>query len=178
MMSPAGFAAAYGLDLLAGDPHGLPHPVRLIGAAISMGERLRVDIPAIDVISGAVVAGAIVTGACFAARAACRSTGSAGEILLAWTTLATGSLIDESAAVLHALEDRDIEKARGRLAMIVGRDTEALDESEIVRAVIETVAEGLCDGIVAPIFYLAAGGVPLALAYKALNTLDSMIGHR
>jgi adenosylcobinamide-phosphate synthase len=103
--------------------------------------------------------------------------GALGEVLLAWTTLATRSLLDESAAVLDAVDGGDLALARRRLAMIVGRDTESLDESEILRAVIETIAEGLCDGIVAPIVYLAIGGVPLAYAYKAVNTLDSIIGH-
>jgi adenosylcobinamide-phosphate synthase len=97
--------------------------------------------------------------------------------LVAWTTLATRSLLDESGGVLAALERSQIGHARKLLARIVGRDTESMDESEIVRAVIETVAESLCDGVVAPIVYLTLGGVPLACAYKAVNTLDSMIGH-
>jgi adenosylcobinamide-phosphate synthase len=86
-------------------------------------------------------------------------------------------LLAEAGSVLAALDCGQLEMARKRLAMIVGRDTAHLDESEIARAVIETVAEGLCDGVVAPLTYLAIGGVPLAFAYKAMNTLDSMIGH-
>ena len=178
MIAPARFAAAYALDLLAGDPHSMPHPVRLIGLAISAGERLRTNQPTLDLLSGAALTGAIVAGSWFVARMAVKRAGMPGEILLAWTTLATRSLLDESSAVLDALDHGDIAKARGDLKMIVGRDTEALDEPEILRAVIETVAEGLCDGVIAPIFYLAVGGVPLATAYKAINTLDSMIGHR
>jgi adenosylcobinamide-phosphate synthase len=95
--------------------------------------------------------------------------------LLAWTCLASRNLIDESLAVLRALEEPSL--ARQRLARIVGRDTQALTETEVHRALIETLAESACDGIVAPLFYLAIGGVPLAMAYKAVNTLDSMIGH-
>jgi adenosylcobinamide-phosphate synthase len=94
---------------------------------------------------------------------------------LAWTCLATRNLIDESLAVIHALEQPVL--ARQRLARIVGRDTQALTDTEVHRALIETLAESAGDGIVAPLFYLAIGSVPLAMAYKAVNTLDSMIGH-
>jgi adenosylcobinamide-phosphate synthase len=80
-------------------------------------------------------------------------------------------------SVIAALDAGDIVRARQRLARIVGRDTESLDEAEICRAVIETVAESASDGIIAPLFYMTLGGVPLAMAYKAVNTLDSMIGH-
>ncbi len=84
---------------------------------------------------------------------------------------------DEASAVVAALETDDIVLARQRLARIVGRDTQHLDEQEISRAVIETVAESCSDGVIAPLFYMAIGGVPLAMAYKTINTLDSMIGH-
>ena len=104
--------------------------------------------------------------------------GVLAEILLGWSTLATRSLLDESAAVVHALDSMDLPLARRRLARIVGRDTDRLEEVEISRAAIETLAESLCDGVVAPMFYLALGGVPLAIAFKAVSTLDSMIGHR
>jgi adenosylcobinamide-phosphate synthase len=87
-------------------------------------------------------------------------------------------LLDEAAEVINALESGELDGARLRLARIVGRDTNNLDEEEICRAVVETLAESLSDGIVAPLFYLAIGGVPLAMAYKAVNTLDSMIGHK
>jgi adenosylcobinamide-phosphate synthase len=99
------------------------------------------------------------------------------ETVLAWTTLATRDLLVEARCVLDALDAGDLAHARRRLARIVGRDTAALDEAEIARAVIETVAESACDGIVAPLAWLAVGGVPAACAYKAANTLDSMIGH-
>jgi adenosylcobinamide-phosphate synthase len=132
--------------------------------------------PATEVARGAALTTTIVAGSWFAANLVAWS--APGEILLAWTTLATRNLLDQSAAVLSALDEANLPQARERLAMIVGRDTQALDESEISRAVIETVAEGLCDGVVAPILYLALGGVPLALGFKAVNTLDSMIGHR
>jgi adenosylcobinamide-phosphate synthase len=105
------------------------------------------------------------------------SLGVATEIVLAWTCLASRSLHDEASAVTAALEAKDISLARQRLARIVGRDTQELSEAEISRAVIETVAESASDGVIAPLFYMALGGVPLAMAYKTINTLDSMIGH-
>jgi adenosylcobinamide-phosphate synthase len=105
------------------------------------------------------------------------SQNAALQVLLAWTTLATRSLLDGAGIVTRALEAGDLDRARRRLSRIVGRDTAHLSESEIATAVIETLAESCCDGIVAPLFWLAAGGVPCAMAYKAVNTLDSMIGH-
>lgn len=179
-MRPLTLAAAYGLDWIAGDPEWFPHPVRLIGAAISTGERwLRWPdaTPHFEIAEGMVLTFAIVSGSWLAGKAISRRGDRAAEIVLAWTTLATRSLLDASAPVIDAVESRDLALARQRLAMIVGRDTDALGEPEILRAVIETLAEGLCDGIVAPLLYLALGGVPLALGYKAVNTLDSMIGH-
>ena len=178
-MLPDRFLAANCLDWIAGDPPGMPHPVRLIGKAISTGERwlLCPGDPRTEMLRGAALAGAIVGASWISARCAARLGGVPAEVLLAWTALATRSLLDESGAVISAVEQGNLALARRRLALIVGRDTEALDEPEILRAVIETVAEGLCDGVVAPIVYLALGGVPLAFAYKAVNTLDSMIGH-
>src|ERR1700733_6790065 len=104
-------------------------------------------------------------------------TGMATEILLGWTCVASRNLVDESLAVIRALQQEDLVRARQRLSRIVGRDTQSLSETEIHRAVIETLAESACDGIVAPVGYMAIGGVPMAMAYKAVNTLDSMIGH-
>src|SRR5580700_7277051 len=167
-IAPGRFLAAYCLDWMAGDPQDAPHPVRMMGGAISAGERWlrRPSSPAEDFLRGAILTGAIVGGSWIVARLAIRASGKAGEVLLGWTTLATRSLLDESAAVLDALDQEVVALAQRRLARIVGRDTEPLDEPEILRAVIETVAEGLCDGIVAPILYLALGGVPLAFGYK------------
>ncbi len=176
---PSRLAAAYTLDWIAGDPQYFPHPVRLIGKAALLGERLLRPgrNPNFDFLSGFLLTAAIVAGSWQSARIAVRKGGPAIEVLLAWTTLATHSLLAETAAVLAALDSEDLARARRRLATIVGRDTASLAEPEILRAVIETAAEGLCDGIVAPLFYLAVGGVPLAFGYKAINTLDSMIGH-
>ncbi len=178
-MTPSRLAAAYTLDWIAGDPRSFPHPVRLIGKAVSLGERLLRPGRSrnADFLRGSFLTAAIVAGSWQAARITVRKGGAVFEILLAWTTLATRSLLEETTAVLDALDSEDLSLARCRLATIVGRDTASLPEPEILRAVIETAAEGLCDGIVAPLFYLALGGVPLALAYKAISTLDSMIGH-
>jgi len=124
-------------------------------------------------LAGAALTGSVVSIAWLSGR----SQNAILQVLLAWTALATRSLLDEARTVIQALEAHDLERARRRLARIVGRDTGHLSESEIATAVIETLAESSCDGIVAPLFWLAAGGVPCAMAYKAVNTLDSMIGH-
>jgi adenosylcobinamide-phosphate synthase len=170
-------AAACLLDWIAGDPEWFPHPVRLIGRSTQAGEKLlrRPGQSAKEeLIAGAALTIAVVGLSYFATA---KAVGWGGGTLLAWTCLATRNLIDESLAVIRALEKPDLPHARQRLARIVGRDTQALSETEIHRALIETLAESACDGIVAPLFYMAAGGVPLAMAYKAVNTLDSMIGH-
>ncbi len=179
--------AAYLADHLAGDPEWFPHPVRLIGLAISNGEsalRRPNQSPAFELLSGAALTLTIVRATYALTAAAIRlahrishTHGNAAELLLAWTCLAARNLDQEATAVLHALERNDLPLARQRLARIVGRDTAHLDASEISRALIETVAESASDGILAPLFYMAIGGVPLSMAYKAVNTLDSMIGH-
>ncbi len=180
--------AAYLLDHLADDPEWFPHPVRIIGRAITLGERvLRAedDTPFREFVTGLTLTAGIVASTYFASRAIIRlayrrssSLGAATEILLAWTCLAARNLSDEAQAVSDALTRNDLVWARRRIARIVGRDTQKLDHNEISRALIETLAESASDGVVAPIIYLATGGVPLAMAYKAINTLDSMIGHR
>jgi adenosylcobinamide-phosphate synthase len=173
-------AAAYLLDWLAGDPEWFPHPVRLIGSGVTHGESLlrRPDqSPREELVAGAALTITVVGLSYVGTAKAIAWVGMPAEILLGWTCLATRNLVDESLAVLRALRQGDLPGARLRLSRIVGRDTDALSETEIHRAVIETLAESACDGIVAPLFYLCLGGVPLAMAYKAVNTLDSMIGH-
>jgi adenosylcobinamide-phosphate synthase len=166
---------AYSMDLLAGDPEWFPHPVRLFGAMVQLGEALRPHptTPLKDVVGGGLLTGVVISLAWTMGR----FRQPVWQVLMAWTTLATRSLLDEAGAVIRAWEAGDLDRARRRLARIVGRDTERLPESEIGRALIETLAESACDGIVAPLFWLAVGGLPFALAYKAVNTLDSMIGH-
>ena len=179
--------AACLLDALAGDPEWYPHPVRLIGLAVLQGEKLlrrpnRSN--RFNLCAGALLTVLLVAGTFYLARLLIRRLGKKSpyygntlELLLAWNCLAARNLYDEARAVSNALVENDIAKARRRLSRIVGRDTSDLSASEISRAVIETVAESASDGVLAPMLYLAIGGVPLALAYKAVNTLDSMIGH-
>jgi adenosylcobinamide-phosphate synthase len=169
-------ALAYTLDLLLGDPEWCPHPVRWFGFLTRAGERwLRSpgQGPRSETVAGAVLTGVVVS----MAWALGRPANASWQVLLAFTALATRSLLDEARSVILALDANDLDLARRRLARIVGRDTAHLDETEISRAVIETLAESTCDGIVAPLFWLSAGGVSGAMSYKAINTLDSMIGH-
>jgi adenosylcobinamide-phosphate synthase len=170
--------AAYLLDWIAGDPEWFPHPVRLMGRVIQVGERLlrppKQD-PRAELVAGATLTAGLAAVTYLGTAKACAWPGA--ELLLGWTCLAGRNLVDESVAVIRALERADLALARQRLARIVGRDTEALSDQEIHRALIETLAESACDGIVAPLIYMAIGGVPLAMTYKAINTLDSMIGH-
>ncbi len=179
--------AAFIVDQIAGDPEWFPHPVRIIGSAISRGEATlrRPNQDAVtEFASGAFLTAFIVGASYWATSAILRSTrrysgflGDIAELSLAWTCLAARNLEQEATAVTEALDHEDLILARKRLSRIVGRDTANLDENEISRAVIETVAESTSDGVIAPLFYMAVGGVPLAMAYKAVNTLDSMIGH-
>ncbi len=181
-------AASYALDWLTGDPEWMPHPVRGMGWLIATGERVLLNLRSgkcWQFSAGGLLAVAVpLTSALMARRAVGivyernRVFGSIFEIWLGSTCLATRSLLDEAAHVIRALDASDLVLARCRLARIVGRDTTSLDEQEICRAIIETLAESLSDGIIAPLFYLALGGIPVAIAYKAVNTLDSMIGHR
>jgi adenosylcobinamide-phosphate synthase len=187
MSSRSVLAAAYLFDWIAGDPEWLPHPVRAIGKGIEEGERILRrpgQTPIAELAAGGVLTfGMVVVVYLSTAKTIAwmkerdRRWGFVVETLLAWTCLASRSLHDEASAVIRALEKREIVLARQRLSRIVGRDTETLNEEEISRAVIETVAESCSDGVIAPLFYMAIGGVPLALSYKAVNTLDSMIGH-
>jgi adenosylcobinamide-phosphate synthase len=180
-------AAAYLFDWIAGDPEWFPHPVRLIGHGVEVGERMLRrpgQTAAVEFTAGGALTFGLVAAAYMGTakmntwmHRQGRMLGLVTETLLAWTCLASRSLHDEASAVVAALNTGNILLARQRLARIVGRDTQHLDVQQISRAVIETVAESCSDGVVAPLFYMAIGGVPLAMAYKAISTLDSMIGH-
>jgi adenosylcobinamide-phosphate synthase len=179
--------AVYLADRVAGDPEWLPHPVRLKGRAIARGETLlrrpgQSEVS--ELLAGTALTATLVTASYLLTRLTIRAAyrrskplGELVEIGLGWTCLAARNLHEEASVVLAALDGEDISLARRRLARIVGRDTEHLDIQQISRAVIETLAESASDGVVAPLFYMSLGGVPLAMAYKAVNTLDSMIGH-
>ncbi len=182
------FALACAADAALGDPAAWPHPVRLVGAACARGEgfvqRYTRGDSQRELIAGALLCATIVGGTYGAARAVLATAfridprlGLVVEAALGWTTLAARDLIGEASAVTARLEYGDVSGAQRRVARIVGRDTAQLGVAEIARATIETLAESACDGIIAPLLALAIGGVPLALAFKAASTLDSMIGH-
>lgn len=179
---------AAGLDALLGDPRWFPHPVRGMGAVISwFDHRIRclcrsdqaLRIAGICLAVGLPVG--VYTAATFLisqASAVSPLLGQAVGIGLAYTTLAGRDLFDHVQTVSRELDGENLMGAREAVAMIVGRDSATLTEPEIVRATVETIAESTSDGIIAPLVYLTLGGAPLALAYKAVNTLDSMVGHR
>jgi adenosylcobinamide-phosphate synthase len=187
-MTALEISAAYVVDLLFGDPPGYPHPVKLIGRAISFFEKRLLQwahTPWMQRFLGIILALTIVCGAGIFTWAIIRMAAwvhpvfsSVIIIFFAYTTLATRNLNDEARKVIKVLEQGDITLARKLMGFLVGRDTDRLDEKEICRALIETVSENTSDGVVAPLFYLLIGGPPLAMAYKALNTLDSMVGYR
>ena len=173
------------LDLLLGDPSWLPHPVVGIGKLISTQERHLRRLIRNERLAGVLLLISVVgTTALLAflllkgASAIHSYLGAALAAVLAWTCLAARSLQRESSLVAERLIAGDLPGARQYLSRIVGRDTDDLDEAEIWRALVETVAENTSDGIIAPLFYLLIGGPVLGLAYKAVNTLDSMVGYK
>jgi adenosylcobinamide-phosphate synthase len=181
------FVGAYIIDILIGDPRWCPHPVVIMGKGISYLERvIRKYFSRGHLKTGGVILWFVVVlityfvtwGIVAVTLRLHFLLGTAAMVLLASLTLATRSLYQESRIVMDHLNSGHIEEARRSLSMIVGRDTANLDEAGIMRAVIETVSENLSDGIIAPMFYLGLGGVPLAMTYKAVNTLDSMIGYK
>ena len=186
--SLAALLIGFGLDLLLGDPRGVPHPVALIGKLISALERmLRRSFP--QTAAGERWAGGVLwvltAGLSLLIPAlllwACRRVSPwlalAAESVMSWQILAVRSLREESMKVYTALESGDLEASRRAVSWIVGRDTERLDEAGVARAAVETVAENTSDGVVAPLFFLALGGAPLGFFYKAVNTMDSMLGY-
>jgi adenosylcobinamide-phosphate synthase len=176
------------IDCLIGDPHFLPHPVVLMGKLITLLEKLlRRVFPKTK--RGENIAGGvlwlIVCAAGFLVPAAilmlCYHVspwlGFAIESVMCWQCIAARSLRDESMKVKKALDSGDIDASRRAVSMIVGRDTAELDEAGIARAAVETVAENASDGVIAPLIFLAIGGGPLGMLYKAVNTMDSMLGY-
>jgi len=174
--------------LIVGDPHSIPHPVIFIGKLISAMEKLvRKIFP--KTIKGENFAGGVLWLVVVAVSTAVPALllwlcyglntwlGLALESIMCWQILATKSLKDESMKVYDALKTGDIEKSRYAVSMIVGRDTAKLDDKAVARAAVETVAENTSDGIVAPLLFLAIGGAPLGFLYKAVNTMDSMLGY-
>ncbi len=176
---------AYIADLIFGDPRWLPHPVKGIGWMIKKLEQpLRVMIR--DERTAGIVLAIVVIGVswCFSfvvisiASFVNRYLGYAFSILFIYSSIAIKDLGAESMEVYRPLEKKDITLARKKLSLIVGRDTCNLEPREIVRAAVETISENMVDGIISPLFYAFIGGAPLAIAYKAVNTLDSMVGYK
>lgn len=178
---------AYLLDLIIGDPYSFPHPVRFIGNLIRFTEgKIRIIFKSkkqlkiggfllwtITVGFTALVTGLILNLLCI---------NNIFYVIIAsiilYTTLSTKCLADEAKKIYEVLKTGDIEKSRKQLSYIVGRDTTSLSENEIIRATVETVAENTVDGIISPMMYGFIGGPVLAMAYKAINTLDSMVGYK
>lgn len=176
------------IDLAAGDPHTLPHPVVWIGRLVAALEKFfRRLLPKTK-------GGEIAAGACIWLVTAALSAGIPALILyfaqkcsvwlrfalesvMCWQSLAAKSLADESMKVFSALKTGTLQDAQTAVSMIVGRDTARLDADGVARAAVETVAENTSDGVVAPLVYLALGGAPLGFLYKAVNTMDSMLGY-
>ncbi|MHB8383097.1 MAG: adenosylcobinamide-phosphate synthase CbiB [Candidatus Binataceae bacterium] len=179
-------AGALALDLALGDPRWLPHPVRAIGALAKHGERLlRTGDPRRDLLRGVILTAAVIGISVIAAWAVVALAdwinpvvGALAAMAIAWTTLALRGLDGAAGDVEDALEAGDDDAARRVLPALVGRNPSALDRAGMAQACIESVAENASDGVIAPLLYLFAGGPAAAIAYKAINTLDSMIGYR
>jgi adenosylcobinamide-phosphate synthase len=172
------------LDLIIGDPKWLPHPVIGMGNLISTLEKrwnqgehrkLKGIVLMVSVVGITYVLAFIVVYVAYELHVV---IGIMLEIYLISTTIAIKGLRDAAIQVAVPLSQGDLAQARKKLSMIVGRDTDTLPESEIVRGTVETVAENTVDGITAPLFFALIGGTPLALAYRAVNTLDSMVGYK
>lgn len=180
--------AGFLLDMLLGDPYCLPHPVRWIGSLIGFLDRhLRreSDSPSRKkhkglclVILMLLICGSVTFMGLYLLYHMYRVVGVIAESILCYQMLSMKCLKTESMKVYQALQAGDMEQARKEVSMIVGRDTERLDEAGIARAAVETVAENTSDGVIAPMIYLALGGGVLGVLYKTINTMDSMIGYK
>lgn len=189
MLTLGALVLGFFLDLLIGDPHFLYHPIRLVGNLIAVTERgLRKVFPKTE--KGELTAGVflvlIVTGISTAVPSlllygAWRLNPwlyFAVQTVMCYQLLATKSLKDESMKVYAKLKAQDLPGARYAVSMIVGRDTQVLDETGVTKAAVETVAENTSDGIIAPMLFLAIGGAGLGYFYKSINTMDSMVGYK
>jgi len=177
--------AAMGLDLLIGDPRWMPHPAKIIGRlALWLEKKTRSSFTS-ELISGIVTTCCVIVLTVVCTMGLLRIADMAGRgaahlvsILILFTTIAARDLIRHSKAVYKELQAEKLELARKRASMMVGRSTQGLGVSELVRATVESVAENMVDGVIGPIFYGLLFGPAGAMAYRAINTLDSMFGYR
>ncbi len=188
-LAAALLAAAYCGDLVLGDPQGLPHPVRGIGWAIAALEKLflrpgmgaagqkAAGAAVVLLVAGGTCCCAFFPAALLAARWGAIPAAIFSAVLI-YTALSVRDLIGHVKRVEAPLLAGDLEGARRQVSRLVSRDTAGLDESGIARAALESLFENTADGVAAPLFYASLGGAPLALCYKAVNTLDSMLGYR
>jgi len=177
--------AAYLLDQILGDPQFLPHPIRWMGKAIELSEPGFRKISKNLVVSGTFLAIFLILSAwgitfiiVVLAGKIHPILGIAIEIVLIYWCISVRSLWQSAMEVSRSLVDKRIDEAKEKVSLIVGRDVEKLTERGIVKATIETVAENLVDGVISPLFFAVIGGAPLAIAYKMVNTLDSMVGYK
>ena len=189
MMTVWAVVGGFVLDALFGDPAWLPHPVVFMGKAIARLEGfLRPRLPKTprgEVLGGAIVAFCLPVGTLVFTGAVCRGAarlhpllGLAVQMFWCGQALAAKGLAQESMNVYRELVKDDLPAARKAVSRIVGRDTAALTAEGVTKAAVETVAENASDGVIAPLFYMLLGGAPLALTYKAINTMDSMLGYK
>ena len=189
MMTVWAVVGGFVLDALFGDPAWLPHPVVFMGKAIARLEGfLRPRLPKTpkgEVLGGAIVAFCLPVGTLVFTGAVCRGAvrlhpllGLAVQMFWCAQALAARGLVQESTNVYKELVKPDLPAARRAVSRIVGRDTAALTAEGVTKAAVETVAENASDGVIAPLFYMLLGGAPLALTYKAINTMDSMLGYK
>lgn len=174
-------AVAFGLDLALGDPQRWPHPVRLIGAALTRLEPLAATLsPLLKRIYGLVVALGLCACVYALVLALVRlpGVGWVFSLYLAFAGLALGQLLREARSVTALLSSGQLDNARRELSYLVSRDTSVLDEAGLWRTLAETLSENFCDGFVAPFIYLVLGGPPLLWAYKTASTMDSMWGYK
>jgi adenosylcobinamide-phosphate synthase len=177
--------AAFLLDIFLGDPRRLPHPIRWMGKIIEHLEPHFRKLPLHPVWAGLFFAMSLVAGTwavtvliLSVAQALYPILKTCVEIILIYYCLSTRSLKDAAMEVSRCLQQKNIETARKKVALLVGRDVDKYEEAGISRAAVETVAENLMDGVISPLFFAAIGGAPLAMAYKMVNTLDSMVGYK
>jgi len=176
---------AFLLDILIGDPRWFPHPVRMIGMCIEYIEKILRNLVPSERVAGIFLTLIIVVGTYLATYEILSFfyglswfAGIAASVIIIYFSLSTRDLLKETGNVLNALKSGNLKKARKNLSRIVGRDTHNLSEQEIATGCIETSAENSVDGIIAPLFYAFIGGPALAMAYKSINTLDSMVGYK